>query len=72
MATSADLIEIVNFVFKGGPTPYPIPAAGDVNCSGEVTSSDLIALVNYVFKGGAAPCDVETECTINLDQWTCP
>ncbi len=72
MITSADVIELVNFVFKGGATPYPVPATGDVNCSGEVNSSDLISLVIYVFKGGAVPCDVESECTINLDQWTCP
>ena len=69
---SADVIELVNFVFKSGPVPYPVPAAGDVNCSGSVTSSDIIELVNHVFKSGPGPCDVAVECTINLDQWTCP
>lgn len=72
MITASDIIGLVNYVFKGGAVPYPFAASGDVNCSGEVTSSDLIALVIYVFKDGATPCDVEAECTINLDQWTCP
>jgi hypothetical protein len=58
--TSADIIVLVNFVFKGGATPQPCAANGDVNCGGTVTSSDIITLVNYVFKGGAAPCNTCT------------
>jgi len=54
--TAADIIVLVNYVFKGGPSPYPIPAAGDVDCSSAVTSADIIHLVNHVFKGGPAPC----------------
>ena len=56
--TSADIIYLVGFVFKGGPPPNPCRANGDVNCSGSVTSADIIYLVGYVFKGGAAPCDI--------------
>jgi hypothetical protein len=68
--TSADIIFLVNFVFKGGATPSPCEAAGDVNCNGTVTSSDIIYLVNHVFKGGAAPCDV---CTLIPATWpSCP
>jgi hypothetical protein len=55
--TSADIIGLVNYVFKGGAPPLPCVAAGDVNCNGAVTSADIINLVNYVFKGGAAPCN---------------
>jgi len=55
--SSADIIYMVNAVFKAGPAPLPIPEAGDVNCSSSVSSADVIALVNFVFKGGAAPCD---------------
>lgn len=58
--TSADIIVLVNFVFKGGATPQPCAANGDVNCSGAVTSADIITLVNFVFKGGAAPCNTCT------------
>jgi len=67
--TSADIISLVNFVFKGGATPQPCEAAGDVNCSGTVTSADIIHMVNHVFKGGPAPCDV---CTQIPALWSCP
>jgi hypothetical protein len=56
--TSADIIYLVNHVFKGGPAPLPVKESGDVNCSKSLTSADIIHLVNYVFKSGAAPCDV--------------
>jgi hypothetical protein len=58
--TSADIIGLVNYVFKGGAQPLPCVASGDVNCSGAVTSADIISLVNYVFKAGPSPCDACT------------
>lgn len=67
--TSADIIGMVNYVFKGGASPQPCAATADVNCSGSVTSADIISLVNHVFKGGAAPCDV---CTLIPALWSCP
>lgn len=52
----ADIIYLVNYVFKGGPVPIP-KELGDVNCSeGSPNLVDIIYMVNYVFKGGAAPC----------------
>jgi hypothetical protein len=62
--TSADIITLVNFVFKGGPAPQPCNAAGDVNCSGGVTSADIITLVNFVFKGQPLPCDICTQSSL--------
>ncbi len=53
--TSADIVVLVNYVFKGGPAPIPVWEAGDVNLTGAITSADIIFLVNYVFKGGPAP-----------------
>jgi len=67
--TSADIIYLVGYVFKGGPAPGPCEAAGDVNCDGTVTSADIIYLVGYVFKGGPAPCDV---CSLIPGTWSCP
>jgi len=55
--TSADIIVLVAYVFKGGVAPQPIAEAGDVNCDHSVTSADIIYLVNHVFKGGPGPCD---------------
>jgi len=56
--TSADIIYLVNFVFKGDIEPQPCQANGDVNCSGSVTSADIIYLVGFVFKGAPPPCDI--------------
>jgi hypothetical protein len=53
--TSADVIQLVNYVFKGAAAPDPV-SLGDVNCSGDPTSADIIALVNHVFKSGLPPC----------------
>lgn len=67
--TSADIIGLVNYVFKGGAPPCPCPAAGDIDCNGVVNSADIIKLVNFVFKGGPPPCD---PCTIIPTLWECP
>ena len=53
--TSADIIYLVNYVFKGGPPPLPSAEAGNVNCQVGITAADIIYLVNYVFKGGDPP-----------------
>jgi hypothetical protein len=57
VVTSADIIHLVNFVFKGGAAPEPNWLTGDTNCDELVTSADVIQLVGFVFKGGAPPCD---------------
>jgi hypothetical protein len=67
--TSADIIHLVNYVFKSGAPPMPCEATGDVDCSGTVTSSDIISLVNFVFKSGAPPCDI---CMAFGLGWVCP
>jgi hypothetical protein len=66
--SSADIIYLVNFIFKSQDPPLPCVAVGDANCSGSITAGDIICLVNYVFKGGAAPCDV---CTLIPGTWEC-
>ena len=53
--TSADIIYLVNYVFKAGPSPQPDERSGDVDCNDLVNSADIIYLVNYVFKGGPQP-----------------
>jgi hypothetical protein len=52
--TSADIIYLVNHVFKGGVPPSP-QEAGDVDCSGAITSSDIVLSVYYVFRSGPEP-----------------
>lgn len=50
----SDVVHIVNYIFKGGPEPYP-PEIADVNADGAVNVGDAVALVNYIFKGGDPP-----------------
>ena len=56
--TVSDVVYLVNYLFKGGPTPWLL--FSDVNNDQKVTVSDVVYLVNYLFKGGSAPiwlCD---------------
>ena len=69
VVTSADIIYLVTFIFKGGFAPSPCEGAGDVNCTGGVTSADIIYLVGYVFKGEAPPCEI---CEAEGLGWSCP
>jgi len=50
----ADVVYIVNFLYKGeaAPTPY---LAGDANCDGTVDLADVVYLINYLYKGGDPP-----------------
>jgi len=66
--SSADIIAVVGYVFKGNVSLSPCPAAADVNCSGTVTSADIIRLVNYVFKGEWVLCD---PCNFSILTWDC-
>jgi hypothetical protein len=67
--TPADIIYIVNYVFKGGPYPAPCAGAADMNCNGEISAADIIYIVNYVFRAGPDPCDV---CALIPSVWACP
>ena len=55
--TSADIVEIVNYVFNSGSAPLPTEEAGDVDCSGSVSSEDIIVMVNFTFKAGPEYCN---------------
>ena len=50
-----DVIHLINYLFKGGIPPLPVPSCGDVQCDGKVNVTDAIYLINYLFKGGPAP-----------------
>ena len=51
---SADIVYLVNYLFKGGSPPEP-SEAGDTNCDGIINSADVVYLINYLFKGGPLP-----------------
>ena len=67
--TTADVIWLVNFVFRGLAAPLPCTANGDIHCSGSVTSADIIYLVGHIFKGQAPPCDICNESPIGHTCW---
>ncbi len=50
----ADVIYLINYLFKSGPVPHPLQA-GDSNGDGYVDVADVIYLINYLFKGGPSP-----------------
>ena len=50
----ADVIFLVNYLYKFGPAPDP-PERGDVNQDSEVTLADIVYLVNYLYRGGDPP-----------------
>ncbi len=53
-ANVADVVFLINFVFKGGPAPIPIEI-GDANGDGGTNVGDAVYLIAYVFGGGPAP-----------------
>jgi len=54
----ADVIYIVNFVFKGGPPPTPYAKySGDANGDCAVNVADAMGIISYIFKGGPQPLE---------------
>jgi hypothetical protein len=49
-----DVVYTLNYLFKDGPTPFPVDKA-DANCDGKVDLGDAIYVLNYLFKGGQPP-----------------
>ena len=56
-ATIADVVYIVNYVFKDGPDPIPLET-GDVDGDNETTITDAVYLVNYLFREGNPPINL--------------
>ncbi len=50
-----DLVFLVNYVFKGGPSPFCLEEGDALADNGLILVNDLVFLVNYVFKGGPPP-----------------
>ncbi|MBD3404238.1 hypothetical protein GF420_15215 [candidate division GN15 bacterium] len=54
-----DVILLSNYLFQGGPAPFPSPLMGDVNCDGQLDLADVQYLTNALFLGGppiVSPC----------------
>jgi len=50
----ADVLYLINYLYKGGPAPDPFEA-GDCTCDGIVDLGDVLYLISYLYKGGPAP-----------------
>jgi hypothetical protein len=50
----ADVVYLINYIFKSGPAPRPA-AAADANGDLETSIADAVYLITYIFKGGPAP-----------------
>jgi hypothetical protein len=50
----ADVIYLVNYLFKGGSAPEH-PLSADANCDGIVDLGDLIYIIDYLYKHGPTP-----------------
>jgi hypothetical protein len=50
----ADLVFLVNYVFKEGPAPFPL-GSGDPNNDCRVDVFDIVYMLKYFFRGGPAP-----------------
>jgi hypothetical protein len=50
----ADVVYLINYLFKDGSAPDPL-GAGDANCDSIVDPADVVYLINYLFKEGSAP-----------------
>jgi hypothetical protein len=53
--TVADIVYLVNFLFRRDSTPYPTLLVADANCDGKVNIADVVYLVAYIFKSGQPP-----------------
>jgi hypothetical protein len=53
----ADVIYMINYLFKGGPKPIEFVDQGDVNNDTQTNVADVIYIINRLFKGGPAPID---------------
>ncbi len=52
----ADIVYLINYLFKQGEEPIPDVGVGDTNCDGQTSLSDIVYLISYLFKQGSPPC----------------
>ena len=50
-----DQIYLIDYIFRGGPPPFPDMHFGDANCDGIVSTLDITYLVDLVYRDGPLP-----------------
>lgn len=53
----ADVVYLVNYLFRNGTAPHPVLCVGDCNDDGTVNIADVVYLINYLFRSGPIPID---------------
>jgi len=56
-----DIIFLINYLFRSGPTPSPF-CRGDANYSNSILLNDIVYIVNFVFRGGVPPIPHDQCC----------
>ncbi|MGB2697241.1 MAG: hypothetical protein WBD28_05195 [Candidatus Zixiibacteriota bacterium] len=51
----ADIIYLINYLFKNSNSPKPFVDQGDVNCDGETSIADIVYMVGYILRGNGIP-----------------
>jgi hypothetical protein len=50
-----DITILINYLYKSGPAPEPVPDVMDVNGDNFLNILDVTYLINFLYKGGAEP-----------------
>ncbi|MCP4704427.1 MAG: hypothetical protein GY865_07435, partial [candidate division Zixibacteria bacterium] len=59
-----DIVLLINFKYKGGPSPAPYALCNcDATCNCVCDILDIVHVINFKYKGGAAPCNCNTWVT---------
>ncbi len=53
----ADVVYMINHLFRNGPGLIPVDDQGDVNADNKTSVADVVYLINYLFKAGSPPVD---------------
>ena len=56
LVNPADLVYLINFLYKEGPEPPAGNEVGDINCDNSIDMGDVVYLYKYIFSGGPEPC----------------
>jgi len=51
-----DVVYLIHYLYKNGPSPVPVLQVVDVNCDGVIDLGDVLYIINYVLKDGPPPC----------------
>ena len=55
--TIADVVYLLNYIFRNGPSPLPAVCVGDADGDGWTNIQDVVYIIGYVLKGATPPVD---------------